>query len=148
MFISLKNTASLGMNPCSLIDVFRRLRRNLYQTTRRRSQVSSYWRTWEFQISHTHLFGTFSPTVEHVGVARCSLLPYPAASMFRSCFILSLLPQGTCFSTASWTCVGGIFMVQFLFRCTWTHFSWQKFLFTVELHLSGLIRTASHPDMQ
>ena len=59
MYISLKNTVSWGMNSCSLIDVFRHFRRNLYQTTRRQSQNTGVFVFTN--ISHTYLFGTFSP---------------------------------------------------------------------------------------
>jgi len=149
--ISLKNNVSWGMNLCSLMDAFRRFRRNLYQTTRRQSQKYRCLRIHEYENfrSHVRIFLEHFPLhVEHAGVARCSLVPCPSPSVFRSRFVLSLLPQRTCFSTASWTCVGGFFVVQFLFRYTRTHSTWQKFLYTAERHLSGLIRTASHPDMQ
>jgi hypothetical protein len=119
--ISLKNTFSCRMNPCSLIDVYRRFRRNVYRTARSHISECSCRRIHEHENFNSHI-RIFSPHFEHAGAARRFLVPYSSVS----CVSFVFLPQ----VTASCTCVGGYFMVQYVFRYTRTHFS-----YTAELHL-------------
>ena len=150
MCISLKNTVSWGMNPCSLIDVFRRLRRSLCQTTRRQSQNAGVFIFTNMRTSDL-TYTSFWYIFPYCRACWCStVFPCSVSFCFYVSFVFYIITSsaGDMFQHSFMNLCRGLLHGTVSLSMYLNTFHLMKLLYTVELHLSGLIRTASHPDMQ